>query len=275
MKFTKMHGIGNDYVYVDGFSEWVPDPAAVSVRVSDRHFGIGSDGLILILPSEEADFRMRVFNADGSEARMCGNGIRCVAKYVYDHGLTRKKEISVETLAGIRQLFLRTGDDGLVASVTVWMGQPGFSDETAYEEMLGRSFPVPVTVDGQVYPLHCVSMGNPHAVTFVPTTDGFPVEAAGTQIQRLPMFPDSVNVEFIEVLDRHNLRMRVLERGSGETLACGTGACASAAAAMRLGMVEKCCTVHLLGGDLVIEWKADGIWMTGPAQTVFQGEIEL
>lgn len=275
MKFTKMHGIGNDYVYVNGFSEWVPDPAAVSIRVSDRHFGIGSDGLILILPSDKADFRMRVFNADGSEAKMCGNGIRCVAKYVYDHALTRKKEISVETLAGIRQLFLQTGDDGLVSRVTVWMGQPGFSDETEYDDMLGRSFPVPVTVDGQVYALHCVSMGNPHAVTFVTGTDAFPVEAVGSQIQRLPMFPDSVNVEFIEVADRTNLRMRVLERGSGETLACGTGACASAAAAMRLGLVDKRCTVHLLGGDLVIEWKADGIWMTGSATTAFEGEIIL
>ncbi len=275
MKFTKMHGAGNDYIYVNGFEEWVPDPAALSIQISDRHFGIGGDGLILILPSESADFRMRIFNTDGSEGEMCGNGIRCVAKYVYDHALTRKKEITVETLGGLRQLSLFTGENGLVEKVRVWMGQPGFSDETEYPDMLGRSFPIPVTVDGNVYPLHCVSMGNPHAVTFVDEVDHFPVKEVGTQIQQLPMFPRQVNVEFIRVLSKTALQMRVWERGSGETLACGTGACASAAAAMRLGLVGRQCEVRLPGGVLEIEWKADGIYMTGPATTVFEGEIRL
>ncbi len=275
MKFTKMHGAGNDYIYVNGFEEWVPDPAAVSIQISDRHFGIGGDGLVLILPSDAADFRMRMFNADGSEGEMCGNAIRCVAKYVYDKAMTRKKELSIETLAGIRQLVLFTGENGLVEKVRVWMGQPGFSDETEYTDMLGRSFPVPVTVDDVVYPLHCVSMGNPHAITFVDNVDRFPVREVGTQIQKLPMFPRQVNVEFIKVLSHTDLQMRVWERGSGETLACGTGACASAAAAMRLGLVGRQCNVHLPGGTLEIEWKADGIYMTGPATLAFEGEIKL
>ena len=275
MKFTKMQGAGNDYIYVNGFEEWVPDPAAASIRISDRHFGIGGDGLILILPSEKADYRMRMFNADGSEGEMCGNAIRCVAKYVYDHAMTRKKEISIETLAGIRQLTLFTSENNLVDRVCVWMGQPGFSDETEYPDMLGRSFPIPVTVADHVYPLHCVSMGNPHAVTFVGDVDSFPVKEVGRLIQRLPMFPRQVNVEFIRVLSKTSLQMRVWERGSGETLACGTGACAAAAAAMRLGLVERRCSVKLPGGTLEIEWKPDGIYMTGPATSVFEGEINL
>jgi diaminopimelate epimerase len=275
MKFSKMHGAGNDYIYVNGFEEWVPDPAKVSILLSDRHFGIGGDGLVLILPSETADFRMRMFNADGSEGEMCGNAIRCVAKYVYDKGMTRKKEISIETLAGIRQLTLFTGENNLVGQVCVWMGQPGFSDEAEYPDMLGRSFPVPVTVADRVYPLHCVSMGNPHAVAFVRDVDGFPVKEVGTAIQRLPMFPREVNVEFVRVLSGTSLQMRVWERGSGETLACGTGACAAAAAAMRLGLVERRCSVKLPGGTLEIEWKTDGIYMTGPASFVFEGEVHL
>ena len=275
MKFTKMHGAGNDYIYVNGFEEWVPDPAAVSRMVSDRHFGIGADGLVLLLPSDTADVRMRMFNADGSEGEMCGNAIRCVAKYAYDRGLRRKKEMTVETLAGLRRLTLETGESGHVERVRVWMGHPGFSDETAHDDLLARSFPVQVTVEGQVYSLHCVSMGNPHAVVFVQETERFPVREVGRQVQRLPMFPKSVNVEFVHVLNKSAFRMRVWERGSGETLACGTGACASAAAAMRLGLVSRRCTAHLLGGDLEIEWLSDGIWMTGPAVTVFDGEIHL
>lgn len=275
MKFTKMHGAGNDYIYVNGFEEQVPDPAAVSRKVSDRHFGIGGDGLVLILPSETADLRMRMFNADGSEGEMCGNAIRCVAKYAYDRGLFRKKEMTVQTLAGIRRLFLETGSDSLVERVRVWMGIPGFSDEIEYDDMRGRSFPVQVTVDGSEYALHCVSMGNPHAVTFVTETETAPVHHIGQQIQQLPMFPKSVNVEFVQIVDKTAFRMRVWERGSGETLACGTGACASAAAAMRLGLVNRRCTAHLRGGDLDIEWLSDGIWMTGPATTVFDGEIQL
>ena len=275
MKFTKMHGAGNDYIYVNGFEEWVPDPATVSRTISDRHFGIGADGLVMILPSDTADLRMRMFNADGSEGEMCGNAIRCVAKYAYDRGLRRKKELTVETLAGVRRLFLETGESGHVDRVRVWMGQPGFPDETAHDDLLARSFPVQVTVDGQVYSLHGVSMGNPHAVVFVQETERFPVREVGRQIQRLPMFPKSVNVEFVHLLNKSAFRMRVWERGSGETLACGTGACASAAAAMRLGLASRRCTAHLLGGDLEIEWLSDGLWMTGPAVTVFEGEIHL
>jgi diaminopimelate epimerase len=247
----------------------------VARLVSDRHFGIGGDGLVLLLPSDTADLRMRMFNADGSEGEMCGNAIRCVAKYAYDKGLRRKKELTVETLSGIRRLYLQTGTDALVDRVRVWMGQPGFSDETEHADLLARSFPVQVTVEGQVLALHCVSMGNPHAVVLVQETERYPVREMGRHIQRLPMFPKSVNVEFVQRLDRSAFRMRVWERGSGETLACGTGACASAAALMRLGHVSRTCTAHLLGGDLEIEWLSDGIWMTGPATTVFEGDINL
>jgi len=275
IRFSKMHGIGNDYLYVNGFTEKIEDPAAVSIKVSDRHFGIGSDGLILILPSQVADFRMRMFNADGSEGKMCGNGIRCVGKFVYDKGLTDKTEITVETLAGIRKLVLYPGKDNKVEKVRVWMGVPRFSDREVIPDLPEKRFPVTLTAHDRSFDFYCVSMGNPHAVAIVENTDGFPVDFYGAEIQKNPIFPESVNVEFVQPVSRTAIKMRVYERGSGETLACGTGACASAAALMRLGLIERKAQVHLLGGTLEIDWQEDGLYMTGPAAHVFDGEIEI
>lgn len=273
MKFSKMHGLGNDYIYVNGFDENISDPALLSIKISDRHFGIGGDGLILILPSKAADFRMRMFNADGSEGTMCGNGIRCVGKYVYDRGLTQKTVIMVETLAGIRKLLLFPGSNNKIEKVRVWMGFPRFSDTDDLSDLPAKDFPVSVrALDGQFH-LYCVSMGNPHAVTEVLNALSFPVEKYGSEIQKLSIFPESVNVEFVEVASPDMLHMRVYERGSGETMACGTGACASAVAMMRLGKLNRKASVKLLGGNLEIEWNEDGVYMTGPATHVFDGEI--
>lgn len=278
MKFTKMHGIGNDYVYVNCFQEEVKNPAEVSKYVSDRHFGIGSDGLILIKPSDVADFKMDMYNADGSQGEMCGNGIRCVAKYVYDYGLTDKETISVETLAGIKHLEL-TIDAGKVALVKVNMGSPELVPEKIPVMAEGkRAINVPLEVKGNSYQMNCVSMGNPHCVIFMEEdVRNLNLEAIGPDFENHERFPKRINTEFVNVLDRQTLRMRVWERGSGETLACGTGACATAVAAMLNGHVEKEVTVHLLGGDLKIQWD-DGnapVYMTGPAATVFDGIIEL
>jgi len=275
MRFSKMHGIGNDYVYVNGFTERIDDPASVAVKISDRHFGIGSDGLILILPSQVADFRMRMFNADGSEGKMCGNGIRCVGKYVYDMGLTDKTEITVETLAGIRKLVLYPGKDNKIEKVRVWMGVPRFSDQDDIPDLPEKRFPVKLAAHDRNFDFYCVSMGNPHAVTIVEDTDSFPVEYYGAEVQKKPIFPKSVNVEFVQLVSRSSIKMRVYERGSGETMACGTGACASAAALMRLGMIERKAEVKLLGGTLEIDWQDDGLYMTGPAAHVFDGEIDI
>lgn len=277
MKFTKMQGLGNDYVYVNCLKETVKDPVQTAIKVSDRHFGIGSDGLILILPSQKADFKMSMYNADGSQAEMCGNGIRCVGKYVYDYGLTDKTSISVETLAGIKYLDF-TIEDGKVALVTVDMGAP---------ELLAEKVPVlcekeqaieePIEVDGKEWKMTCVSMGNPHCVVFLsePVKD-FPLEKVGPLFENHPCFPKRVNTEFIEVLDRKTVNMRVWERGSGETMACGTGACASAVAAVLCGYTEPEITLHLLGGDLLVRWdrEQNKVFMTGPAKVVFDGEIE-
>lgn len=278
MKFTKMHGIGNDYVYVNCFQEEVKNPAEVSKYVSDRHFGIGSDGLILIKPSDVAEFKMDMYNADGSQGEMCGNGIRCVAKYVYDYGLTDKETISVETLAGIKHLEL-TIDAGKVALVRVNMGSPELVPEKIPVIAEGeRAINVPLEVKGNSYQMNCVSMGNPHCVIFMEEdVRNLNLEAIGPDFENHERFPKRINTEFVNVLDRQTLRMRVWERGSGETLACGTGACATAVAAMLNGHVEKEVTVHLLGGDLKIQWD-DGnapVYMTGPAATVFDGIIEL
>lgn len=275
MRFSKMHGLGNDYVYVNGFRETPEDPSALSVRISDRHFGIGSDGLILILPSDKADFRMQMFNADGSEGKMCGNGIRCVGKYVYDYGLTDKTQISVETLAGIRNLTLYPGSNGKIEKVRVWMGVPLFSDQTDLHDLPAGDFPVTIPALDRSFSLYCVSMGNPHAVTLVSGVKDFPVNTYGPVIQQHPLFPQQVNVEFIELVSDKRIKMRVYERGSGETLACGTGACASAAAMMRLGHIGRTAEVELLGGILEIEWLEDGLYMTGPATHVFDGEIPV
>lgn len=277
MKFTKMHGIGNDYVYVNCFEESVKNPAEVSKFVSDRHFGIGSDGLILISPSAIADFRMNIYNADGSQAEMCGNGIRCVAKYVYDYGLTDKTEISVETLAGIKYLRLQV-ENGKVASVEVNMGAPILEPKeipVAVEE--SPVVNVPVEVKGKIYHMTCVSMGNPHAIIFMNNVKDLDIAAIGPYFESHTVFPKRTNTEFVEVLDRNTVNMRVWERGSDETLACGTGACATTVACILNDKTENEVTVHLLGGDLKIRWdrEANQVYMTGPATVVFDGEITL
>ena len=277
MKFTKMHGIGNDYVYVNCFEESVKNPAEVSKFVSDRHFGIGSDGLILISPSAIADFRMNIYNADGSQAEMCGNGIRCVAKYVYDYGLTDKTEISVETLAGIKYLRLQV-ENGKVASVEVNMGAPILEPKeipvTVEESPVVN---VPVEVKGKIYHMTCVSMGNPHAIIFMNNVKDLDIAAIGPYFENHTVFPKRTNTEFVEVLDRNTVKMRVWERGSDETLACGTGACATTVACILNDKTENEVTVHLLGGDLKIRWdrEANQVYMTGPATVVFDGEITL
>lgn len=277
MKFTKMHGIGNDYVYVNCFEESVKNPAEVSKFVSDRHFGIGSDGLILISPSAIADFRMNIYNADGSQAEMCGNGIRCVAKYVYDYGLTDKTEISVETLAGIKYLRLQV-ENGKVASVEVNMGAPILEPKeipVAVEE--SPVVNVPVEVKGKIYHMTCVSMGNPHAIIFMNNVKDLDIAAIGPYFENHTVFPKRTNTEFVEVLDRNTVNMRVWERGSDETFACGTGACATTVACILNDKTENEVTVHLLGGDLKIRWdrEANQVYMTGPATVVFDGEITL
>ena len=277
MKFTKMHGIGNDYVYVNCFEESVKNPAEVSKFVSDRHFGICSDGLILISPSAIADFRMNIYNADGSQAEMCGNGIRCVAKYVYDYGLTDKTDISVETLAGIKYLRLQV-ENGKVASVEVNMGAPILEPKeipVAVEE--SPVVNVPVEVKGKIYHMTCVSMGNPHAIIFMNNVKDLDIAAIGPYFENHTVFPKRTNTEFVEVLDRNTVNMRVWERGSDETLACGTGACATTVACILNDKTEHELTVHLLGGDLKIRWdrEANQVYMTGPATVVFDGEITL
>lgn len=278
MKFTKMHGIGNDYVYVNCFQEEVKNPSEVAKYVSDRHFGVGSDGLILIKPSDVADFKMDMYNADGSQGEMCGNGIRCVAKYVYDYGLTEKEKISVETLAGIKHLEL-TIENGKVALVRVNMGSPELVPERIPVAAEGeRAINVPLEVKGKLYQMNCVSMGNPHCVIFMEEdVRNLNLEAIGPDFENHERFPKRINTEFVNVLDNQTLRMRVWERGSGETLACGTGACATAVAAMLNGHVQKEVTVHLLGGDLKIQWDGGDapVYMTGSATTVFDGIIEL
>ena len=279
MKFTKMQGIGNDYVYVNCFEETVKDPAAVARYVSDRHFGIGSDGLILIKPSDIADCEMDMYNLDGSQGAMCGNGIRCVAKYVYDYGIVKKENISVSTKSGIKYLDL-TVRDGKVALVRVNMGSPVLTASqipvvSSTEEMINA----PLKVNGETYYITAVSMGNPHAIVYMTDVDHLDIGEIGPYFENHMAFPDRVNTEFVEVLDDHTLKMRVWERGSGETLACGTGACAVTVASILNGHVdgEKPVTVKLLGGDLEIFWdrQENLVYMTGPAATVFDGEIDL
>lgn len=277
MKFTKMEGLGNDYVYVNCFRETVDNPSEVAKKVSDRHFGIGSDGLILIRPSEVADFRMDMYNADGSQAEMCGNGIRCAAKYVYDYGLTDKTSISIETLAGIKYLDLQV-TDGKVSLITVNMGSPELvPDKIPVISDSKRVVDEPIEVGGTTYKMTCVSMGNPHCIVFVEDTASFPLETVGPLFENHERFPKRVNTEFIQLLDRKTVNMRVWERGSGETLACGTGACASAVACILNGLTENEITLHLLGGDLIVRWDQEEnlVYMTGPARVVFDGEIVL
>jgi len=289
MKFTKMHGIGNDYVYVNCFKENVPDPASLAIKVSDRHFGIGGDGLILICPSKIADARMRMFNADGSESQMCGNGLRCVAKYTFDHKLavpgtsfsvpgqaTFPHSLNLETGNGILKVGIMPGNDGKAEQICVNMGRPVLN---------GRK--IPVAIDGEQVvgvdfsiagfsgKMTCVSMGNPHAVFFCDDTDAVELEKLGPKIENHPLFPQRINVHFVKVVAPDEFVMRTWERGSGVTLACGTGACACIVAAVLNGRCERAALAHLPGGDLMLNWCEDDncVYMTGPATEVFNGEI--
>ena len=279
IKFTKMQGCGNDYVYVNCMDKLIDNPEKVSQYISDSHFGIGSDGLILICPSDVADFRMAMYNADGSEGKMCGNGVRCIAKYVYEYGLTDKKKISLETKSGIKYLDMDI-EDGKVQMVKVDMGAPilkpaeiPVKTDSSMDSFINQ----PLNVDGNTFMVTCVSMGNPHAVVFVDDTKSLDIRKYGPVFETHPAFPEQVNTEFVQVISRNEINMRVWERGSGETLACGTGTCASVVACVLNGKTDEKVTVHLLGGDLFIEYnRGNGtVWMTGPAEIVFDGEIGL
>lgn len=283
MKFTKMHGCGNDYVYINGLEENIApeDKPELVQKLSDRHFGIGGDGVIFINPSKEADFEMEMYNADGSRAEMCGNGIRCVAKYVYDKGLTDKKQLSVISAGKVKYLELTVDkasetERGQVSMVKVNMGspvlQPALIPVVAEGE---QAVDIPVLVDGKEYRMTCVSMGNPHAVLFMEKVKELPLEQIGPKFENHERFPRRTNTEFVEILDRKHVFMRVWERGTGETLACGTGCCATAVACILNGLTDDTITVKLLGGELLIEWDREKnlVFMTGPATTVFEGEL--
>ncbi len=279
MKFTKMHGCGNDYIYVDGGAEKVPQDQKPEIvrRLSDRHFGIGGDGVIFINPSNEADFEMEMYNMDGSRAEMCGNGIRCVAKFVYDKGLTDKTSISVISCGKIKYLELSV-QDGKVSTVKVNMGSPilNASDIPVIsdsDQVIGER----IETGDKLYEMTCVSMGNPHAVIFMDQVSELPMEEIGPLFENHVRFPKRINTEFVKVIDREHVEMRVWERGTGETLACGTGACAVTVACVLNGLTENAVTVKLLGGNLQIQWdrEANLVYMTGPAETVFEGEIAI
>lgn len=289
MRFTKMHGCGNDYIYVDGGKEQIPETGKAELvkKLSDRHFGIGGDGVIFIHPSREADFEMEMYNMDGTRAEMCGNGIRCVAKFVYDKGLTDKTRVRIVSCGKVKELELHVEGDQ-VSSVKVNMGQPVLkaeeipvraddtlvNDNAVYEN--GTVISSPINVGGESYKMTCVSMGNPHAVVFVDDVASMELEKIGPLFENHVRFPNRVNTEFVKVLDRENIEMRVWERGTGETLACGTGACASVVACVLNGLTAEQVTVKLLGGNLQIKWDRENnlVYMTGPAATVFEGEIE-
>ncbi len=302
MEFVKMQGAGNDYVYVDCTKKQLPNASEIAIKVSDRHFGIGSDGLILIKSSDVADFFMEMYNADGSQSQMCGNGIRCVGKFVYDFGLTDKTEVAVETLAGIKYLTLHPGEDGMIKSVTVDMGAPQLAASQVpvkaecfapphkniiADNKLAGGAQTPdaiiariLNVNGKDYEVTCVSMGNPHSIVYIDKDidiKEFDLAAVGPFFENHEAFPERVNAEFIQVVDESNLNMRVWERGSAETWACGTGACASLVATVLNGLCKEEATLHLLGGDLKIRWDRvkNTVFMEGPATTVFKGEIEL
>ena len=277
MKFTKMHGAGNDYVYINGFEENVADPAKLAQQVSQRRFGIGADGLILILPSAVADVRMQMFNLDGSEGAMCGNGIRCVAKYAYDHGLVDRLEITVETAAGILPLVMFADPSSLVTQVQVNMGKPRLTrgEIPISGPATERAVAIPIEINNRQLEMTCVSMGNPHAVIFVADVKAFPVAEIGPQIETHAWFPDRVNIEFVQIVSPTEVIQRTWERGSGETFACGTGASAVVVAGVLTGRSERKIINHLRGGDLELEWLEDGpVMMTGPAVEVFNGEFD-
>ena len=275
IKFTKMHGLGNDYVYIDAINQKIENESSLAKFVSNRHFGIGSDGLILICKSDSADFKMRMFNSDGSEAEMCGNGIRCVGKFVYDKGLTDKTIVKIETLAGIKTLVLNT-KDGKVETARVDMGEPILEAEKI--PVISKEQPVKnleLEAENKKFKFTCVSMGNPHAITIVENTKEFDVEKYGKILEVDKAFPKKANIEFAQIIDKENIKMRVWERGAGETLACGTGACATAVACNFNGLTGRKVNIDLLGGTLNIEWneKDNHVYMTGPAVTVFDGEL--
>ena len=281
MKFTKMHGCGNDYIYVDGFKEHISQEKKPEIvrKLSDRHFGIGGDGVIFINPSEDADFEMEMYNMDGSRAEMCGNGIRCVAKFVYDKGLTDKTSISVISCGRVKYLDL-TIEEGKVSTVKVNMGSPILRAEeipVIAENEKEAVISQDIEVDGKSYKMTCVSMGNPHAVVFMDDVAGLAIEKIGPLFEKHTRFPKRINTEFVKVIDKDTIEMRVWERGTGETLACGTGACACTVACILNGLTNEEITVKLLGGVLQIQWdrEADIVYMTGPAKTVFEGEIEI
>lgn len=278
MRFTKMHGCGNDYIYINGFEESIKDKTELARKLSDRHFGIGGDGVIFINPSKEADFEMEMYNADGSRAEMCGNGIRCVAKYVYDKGLTHKTDISIISCGKVKYLELFLKNDK-VNAVKVNMGAPELNADKIPVLVNGSKEPVigeTITVKGKEYKMTCVSMGNPHAVVFMDDVDNLEIEQIGPYFENHERFPNRTNTEFVKVLDRENVQMRVWERGTGETLACGTGCCATVVACILNGLTDDTVTVRLLGGELEITWdrKENLVYMTGPAETVFEGTIE-
>lgn len=276
LPFTKMHGISNDYVYVNAFTTTVADPAAAAQKVSNRRTGIGGDGLILICPSETAHARMEMYNADGSRGAMCGNGIRCVGKYIYDHGLAHDNPLKIDTDSGLKVLFLEL-EDNTVSRVTVDMGEPILDGPQIPVAAAGQIINQPLEVAGTSYHVTCVSMGNPHCVTFVDAVELLELEKIGPRFEHHAFFPDRINTEFIHVASPTQLTMRVWERGSGETWACGTGACAAAVAAILNNKAERRVTVHLRGGDLEIEWRAEDnhVYMTGAAEEVFEGTIEI
>jgi diaminopimelate epimerase len=276
LPFTKMHGISNDYIYVNAFTTAVPNPPVVAQRVSDRRTGIGGDGLILICPSDKAHARMEMYNADGSRGDMCGNGIRCVGKYLYDHGIVRVNPLKIDTDAGLKTLYLEVTNDKVVR-VMVDMGAPILDGPRIPVAAPGQVINQPLEVGGKSYQVTCVSMGNPHCVTFVDAVEPLDLEKLGPQFEHHPFFPKRVNTEFIQVVNLTELNMRVWERGSGETWACGTGACAAAVAAVLNDKAQRRVTLHLRGGDLEIEWRAEDnhVYMTGAAEEVFEGTIEV
>lgn len=277
LKFTKMQGAGNDYIYINALSQHIENPSQLAVKLSNRNFGIGSDGLVLILPSQTCDFRMQMFNSDGSEAEMCGNASRCVGKYVHDNELTSNTEITLETKAGTKYISLLEGDK-TARKITVDMGEPILEPtlipvEVAEEPVLEY----PINIDGKEWKISCVSMGNPHAVVFTKNIKDLDLTSIGPKFEKHPLFPRKTNTEFIEILDRNTLNMRVWERGAGETLACGTGACAAAVAAVLNNYCDRDITIHLLGGDLNMKWNKENnhVYMTGEAVTVFEGELTV
>ena len=275
IRFTKMHGAGNDYIYINAINSCPANLPELSNEMSDRHKGVGSDGVVLIMPSDKADFRMRMFNADGSEGEMCGNASRCVAKYVYDKGLTAKRKITLETFAGIKVLEITKVVDEKVREVKVDMGEPSFAPENIPTKSNCEVIDIPISTSLGTLNLTAVGTGNPHGVVIMDSVSDLDIDSIGPEIQNNELFPRKANIEFVRIINRNEIEMRVYERGSGETMACGTGACASVVATSRLGLTDRRATVHLKGGDLQIHWAADNhVYMTGEAATVFEGEYE-